>query len=371
MSENLSGVDDAQLERWAYGRATSPAEQERAALAIAELQRRATAARERAARADAERAAAAAHALAVANGEVDDAASEHPEPLTDDERRHQRRMLSTGIAGVTAAALALGGGVVVLNQPNPDPLAMFAQPATALDREWARWIDENVPVRPGFASRVLELDDDVVAIVFRAPAVADGRSTEWDPYCLFTADSRVLGQANVTGGLCVLPERLMTEGLVSPIRAGTEDGEYDTVVWGPVGSPRVERDAQIDFEELYGNGSVVDSLAFSSFLPSNALDFVDNPDRLLIGPTPLGTSSTGSSETVAYGYVLRAADRESGETFCLILVANDETTETSCDALSTVRAVGLEVLFTSSGQSLIVRLGADGTQRGLSWELLD
>jgi hypothetical protein len=371
VTEDPSNVDDAQLERWAYGRATTPKEQERAKLAAAELQRRAALERKRAQLAAAERAAANAHARAVANSEADDAAREHPAPLTDSERRHRRRMLATGISGVVAAALALGAGVVVLSQPNPDPLAMFARPATSLDHEWAGWISENLPVQDSFASRVLELDDDVVAFVFRAPAVAGGRSTEWDPYCLFTADSRVLAEADVTGGLCVLPERLTTEGLVMPIRPGLDEGEYDTVVWGPVGSPRVERDRQINFDELYGSGSVVDSLAFSSFLPNNALNYIDDPDRLLIGPTPLGNSVTGSSAVEAYGYVLRADTQGTGETFCLLLVANDETTETSCDSLSSVRAGGLDMPFTSGGQSLTVRLGADGTQGGLSWELLD
>lgn len=355
MSEQLSGVDDAQLERWAYGRSTTTEEQSRALLAAAELQRRAAGA-----------------AATFVGGGVEQFTSGHPEsPPADDERHHRRRMLATGIAGVTAAALALGAGVVVLSQPNPDPLAMFGQPATALDREWAGWVDENLPVQESFASRVLELEDDIVAIVFRAPAVADGRSTEWDPYCLFTADSRVPAQANVTGGLCVLPERLTTEGLMSLIRPGIDEGEYDTVVWGPVGPPRVERDRQIDVEELYGSGSVVDSLAFSSFLPSSALDYVDDLDRLLIGPAPLGSSSTGSTAVEAYGYVLRADGQVTRVTFCLLLVANDETTETSCDSLSSVRTGGLYMPFTSGGQSLIVRLGADGTPRGLSWELLD
>ncbi len=80
MSDELSTVDAAQLERWAFGRTTTPDEQARATAALAELQRRSAAELERAHREASERVAAEAPARGHGDGETE------AEPVTDSER---------------------------------------------------------------------------------------------------------------------------------------------------------------------------------------------------------------------------------------------------------------------------------------------
>ena len=378
VSEHLSGVDSAQLERWAFGRATTPEEQVRASLAAAELQRRAAAEHERAARAEDERAAAQARALAVANGEVDEAALVHP-PLTDSERRHRRRMLITGIAGVTAAALALGAGVVALNQPDPDPLAIFEREETQLDRDWATRLESWVypPITAG--PTVFEADGDNVIIATRVSTVADGRSTEWDSYCLHLAFT---ASADGSWGLstnCTYPEKFEREGLTLPDRPSANGDGFDTAFWGPEGEPRFASN-----QPLYGETGLVSSVLDWMSLPMN-LDpeltgesLIDHSERLLMGPVVVPVMYEGGAARVfrdaelVTSVMLISGERPTDSPIlCVHVAVSNDYSRMPCRALPTARREGVEVPITVDGRSLIVSIGPDGRDRTDTVRLLD
>lgn len=372
MSEHLSGVDDAQLERWAYGRATTPAEQERTSLASAELQRRAALERERAEQSAAERAADEAHALAVANRDADEPASEHPAPLTDDERRQRRRMLATGIAGVSAAALALVGGVVVLSQPNPDPMAIFDREESQLDRDWTQRLESwgYGPLTAG--PRTIEVGDEYVLIATRVSTVPDGRSTEWDSYCLHVASPATTNDGS--WGLsttCSYPEKFEREGLTLPDRPSPTGGGFDTAFWGPGGEPRFSRN-----EPLYGEtglvSSVLDWMALPTIVdPESAGDsLIDHPDRLLMGPAVVPVMFEGDAARVfrdvelTTSVLLMSVERPAdGPLLCVHVAVGDSEPRMPCTDLSTARREGVEVPFTVDGRTLVVAIGPDGRDR--------
>ena len=380
VSEHLSGVDDAQLERWAYGRATTPEEQERATRASDELQRRATLDRERAERAAAEHAAAAAHALAVTNGEVDDPASEHPEsPHRDDERRHRRRMLATGIAGVTVAALALVGGVIVLSQPDPDPLAIFERPDTDQDRDWAVRLASTFGGTFTAGPRAIELGDGYVAFVARVSTVSDGRSTVWDSYCLYVSDGGTeKGPWSLTA-TCTYPEKFEREGIVYAHRPSATSDGVDTVTWGPTAGPRLERNAPL-IDDDRASASVLDWLVYPSTLEPDffAAGTVDEPSQLLMGPAVVAVFTSSDdvdalldADLVVSTHLLRGDAATTGTRLCVHVSVGDRSEATRCAALTAVRRDGIDVPLTAEGRSWLVSIGADGPGRRDYVRLLD
>lgn len=283
--------------------------------------------------------------------------------------QRRRRMLIAGIAVAAAGALAIAGTIAVLQQPDPDPASIFDRAESDLDREWAAWISTNLAPDVTAGPRVIEWDDETVGLAFRVPAVAGARSTEWDPYCLYVVDSRLPDAVSSASGTCVLPERVTVDGLVSPIRPDAIEGSFDTVVWGPTGPPRIEPDVQVDLDELFGGGSVVDRMALLTPSASGgpdlaqAIALVEESDRLLLGPSPLSFSDDALGGLLSnFGYVLRG-ESPGDEQFCAVLVATDGTAATGCEALSTVRVDGLEVPLTATGSSWILRVDPDGPGR--------
>lgn len=378
MSEHLSGVDDAQLERWAYGRATTAEEQERAGLAAAELQRRAATAREQADRADAERAAAAAHALAIAHCEADADASEHPDPpMSDGERRHRRRMLATGISGVVAAALALGAGVVVLSQPNPDPLAIFERDETQLDRNWAQRLESWG--YSGFTAgpRAIEVGDGSVMVAARLSTVPDGRSTPWDSYCLFVSRPGDDDESWTSSGACTYPERFEREGIVMPERPSATGEGFDTYTWGPSGEPSFRANAPLD-----GNASLVSSVLDWMVWPDprdptfDAASVVGDSAQLLMGPSfvPLVNNDADlnaflDAQFMVSTYLTRGQLTERGTQLCVHVTSGDGSEARGCKLLTDVRRDGIDVPITVDDSIWIVRIGADGSDRTDTVEL--
>lgn len=381
MSEHLSGVDDAQLERWAYARSTTPDEQSRAVAASAELQLRAALERERAERAAAERAAAEANARAVANGEVDDTASEHPEPLTDDERRHRRRMLATGIAGVTAAALALVGGLVVLSQPNSDPMAIFERDETQLDRDWTLRL-----VGQGFASqftegpRAIDFGDGSVAIAARVSTVPDGRSTPLDLYCLYVGFEGLEGGGTSLSSTCAYPEQFERDGLNFPQEPSTSGTGFDMVRWGPIGGLQRETEVPIEQAMPTNEPSVLFWMTYP-VAPDPTFDvtnFVGDTSSLLMGPAVLPLLSNDAdvrlfldTEPTVSVYLTRGELIARGTQLCAHVTTADGPDAVACDLLTTVRRDGLDVPVTANGRSWLVRIGADGPDRTDTVELLE
>lgn len=371
MSEHLSGVDDAQLERWAYGRATTPAEHERADLAATEIQHRAAVERERAERAAAEHARAEAHARAVANDAVDDATA-HPAPLNADKRRHRQRMLFTGLVGATAAALALGAAVAIFTQPDPDPMAVFAREETQLDRNWAMrlesWGFSSITAGP----RAIEVDDDYVIVVTRMSTVADGRSTEWDSYCLHVASLATTDDGSWGLSMtCTHPEKFAREGLTLPDRPSATGEGFDTAFWSPEGEPRFSRN-----EPLYDETGLVSSVLDWMSLPMNVdpesigESLIDEPDRLLMGPVVVPVTYEGGSARVfrdaelVTSVLLISGERPTDSPLlCVHVAVGDGEPRMPCAALDTARREGVEVPITVEGRTLIVTIGPDGRDR--------
>lgn len=372
----MKNVDRAQLERWAYGRWTTPEEHDRASLAADELQRRAALERERA-----ELAAAEALARAVALDGADDTARVLPEPLTDDERRYRRRMLSTGIAGVTAAALALVGGIVVLSQPNPDPLAIFETDETQFDRDWTMRL-----ISQGFASqftdgpRAVDLGDGFTAIAARVSTVPDGRSTPWDLYCLYVGFEVVESGGSSISTFCAYPEQFERDGITFPQRTSTSGIGVDMVRWGPIGGPRLETEVPIEQAMTVTDPSVLFWLTYPAspdpdFDPASV---VGDTGSLLMGPAQLPLLSSDADLTLFLEaqprvsvYLTRGELTERGTQLCVHVSTADGPDALGCDLLTAVRRDGLDVPVTASGRSWLLRIGADGPDRTDTVELLD
>jgi len=378
VSDDLSTVDAAQLERWAFGRATTPDDQARATAAIAELQRRAAAELERAHREAAERAAAEAHARE--HGDAETGAAPAAEPLTDSERRHRRRMLITGIAGLTAAALSLGAGVYVLNQPDPDsdPLAIFEREETQLDRDWATRLESwgYGPVTAG--PRAIEVDDEVVVVAARISTVPDRRSTEWDAYCLFLAKPGVDGSWEFSG-TCTYPEKFERDGLTLLDRPSATGEGFDTASWGPTGGPQFQTNVPLNRDTGLIT-SVLDVLAFPRFVfeESASERLIDDESRLLMGPEFVTLFVEGPDiaafrdSGIETQVLLISGERPSDSPLlCVHVDAGDGTTHMPCMALDTARREGMEVSFTAQGRNWLVSIGADGRERSDTVRLLD
>lgn len=355
----MKHVDRAQLERWAYGRSTTPEEHERASLAADELQRRAALERERA-----ELAATEDFARAVAHDGADDTAGVLPEPLTEDERRYRRRMLATGIAGVTAAALALVGGIVVLSQPNPDPLAIFDRAETALDREWAQTLALDPSSVFTAGPRVFRDDDGLIGIVARVSTVPDGRSTDWDAYCLYVA--RQLGDDSLSiTSACADPQEFSAGGLSVIERTSSTGGGFDTAIWGPSGAPRVESNVPLD--ERATEDSLMRVLANPLIGFENAGDvaqIAQDPDRLLMGPrTVFGAPSIAGSDLTVQLYLLRGSVETAEPELCIRATHPDGDAATACTPLTSARESGIFVVMEIADQNWIVSVDAAGGVR--------
>lgn len=104
--------------------------------------------------------------------------------------------------------------------------------------------------------RVIDVGDGLVGVAVRSAAVADGRSTAFDPYCLFTSEKAASGAPLSLSGACLTPDRFATEGNVLPVRPSAGGTGFDTVVWGSTGAPVLERERKL--ESIGGITSVLD-----------------------------------------------------------------------------------------------------------------
>ncbi|WP_439565355.1 hypothetical protein [Microcella sp.] len=377
MSDDLSTASERQLEVWAFGRQGVVTDRELAEAALREIARRAEAARAEAARAEAARTDAAGaeaprHGAALTGARGSDASgdaggregeSEHPEPSASDRQQHRMRL--TGLVGVVAAVLGLGAVGVALTTPDPDPLAIFERAETATDQEWTARLAQGFSDAITLGPRTIDLGDGIIGVAFRTAAVADGRSTEYDPYCLVTTDTSNASGATPYGGACTLPERFATDGLTLPVRPSTTGSGFDTALWGPIGAPRLEVDR--DLARIGTLMSVIDWMVYPSF-PEPGVDplaFVDDPDRLLLGPTPLplARSEASTLDIATSAYLLRGETDDAGPVLCAHTAVPDEGETTTCASLSTVQRQGLDYTITADGRSWIVSIGADGPQR--------
>lgn len=364
----LSAADDAQLARWAYGRADSDADRQLADGAIIELARRADAARMAAEAAEAARLAAVRAAEAAATADEDEADAAH---------KHRRRMLATGLPGVVAAALALGAGVVVLAQPEPDPMAIFHEADPESAREWAARISTNVPGTITAGPRAFELGDRYVAVVTRISTVPDGQSTAWDSYCLTVSEGGTVNGAWALSTTCTYPERFEREGIFFPRRSSPEGGGLDAITWSATAWPRLERNVPLDTDAAQFT-SVLDWMAYPSPLdPDFSLDsLLDEPTDLLMGPAYVALYAEDpeaffDSDLTTTAHLAAGAIATSEPRLCVQVTGPEGSAASTCGQLADARRNGLEVPVTITGRTWIVTIDPDGPNRYDSIRLAD
>ncbi|MFN4002197.1 hypothetical protein [Microcella sp.] len=350
MNRDLSEADDRELERLAYSRADTPERVSLADAAAQELARRADVAA--AERASAELAA------RIANPPEQ---NERESASDDAEDGRRRRMRAVGVAGVISALLAIPTVGWALALPDPDPLAIFDEPESQEDREWAERLSQ------GFASyitqgpRVTPLGNDRFGIVYRASTVPDGRSTEWDLYCIAVADLPEESEGWSAGGLCVLPSVFEESGVVAS--SGGNTAGPGLFAWGPAGSPRLE-----DSQSLHGNEqapSVLDVIAFGAYGGSpvvEAFDDIDEPDRLLMGPSAVYVSREAEGSGADFSaFLIDSIELDGEPEYCLRARHPEVPSATSCGPLSRVERRGLTVQLRTPESVWTVGVNTDGS----------
>jgi hypothetical protein len=306
-------------------------------------------------------------------------------------------MRAAGLTGVLAAALALPLVGWALAQPDADPLAIFDREQNPADvAVLAELIGPESIAAITSGPQLVRLDDTIVAIAFRASTVPDGRSTDWDAYCLVTArdpgasrdetgredsdgaepdsaepDSADLDGAGAwqLGGNCVSPERFETQGIEAARRAtpGPEGLTFDWVVWGPEGAPRITQNRSAVAQEW--SGSVTDALAYAGLQPAGvaSLPDIDGAQRLVMGPAQIASSSATDGGTVTVGaYLIDSAvegTRGLAPQYCLFATVDGTEASTACAALPIVEREGLSVRSSAPGQNWLVAVGPDGSIR--------
>lgn len=366
MSSEFDGVDDAQLEQLAFGRQGRVYDRELAEAALRELARRADARPSPPGR----------------GGPLPDAA--HPSdpgtsipagslPLEPDPtENHRRRMRVTGIVAATTAALALVGiaPLITAAPSTGDPLAIFERPASAADAAWATQLTRDYVSGITLGPRTIDLGDGLTAVVFRSAATVDGRSTAFDPFCLWVSEGGSATAPRALSGTCTLPERFAEEGLRIDLRASASGGGLDVVTWGPTGALQLDRNQPAS--SLSGVRSVLDWLVFPSYLDGDPLAIVDDPERLLMGPSvvPLyGPEGPNSLDLQTWAYVQEGQSVDD-PVLCVVSLVTDPTADQlapletrTCAPLDAVRRQGLAHTVTSAGTDWEVVIGADGDGR--------
>ena len=366
--DDLSTADGAQLERWAYGRSTTSDEDARAVAALAELHRRAAAelaqreaaALERAHLDAAERGAAGAHTRG--RGDIDGEGSADADTLTASERRHRRRMLITGISGVTAAALALGAGVVALNQPAPDPLAtsldVFERAVPREERTLAALL-EREGTRVSVGPRSLGLIGYGEIVAYRSLVSSSGVvEPTLDLVCVSVAEcNKRLQNTLISDSTCIARAKFDAHGISTTLYG--VGGQYD-VDWGPVGEARLDvliSESQRLAMEPNPLGVFIDVPAselaqhyVAHQLLLEQTGIIINDLRTLLSVTTLldddheGLSDLPPDSEWLVAYIGIARDG-TDEQACLAVVADGVQIESSCLALAEMdsRTLTLEV----------------------------
>jgi len=356
MHGELSQADDRELTRLAYARNETPDGQTRAVAASEELARRAAAVE-----AEAEEHEAYEDRGALSNAE---SPAGHPKSETSPPvSARRRRMRAVGIVGVIAAVIVIPVVGWAVTQPSSEPLAIFDWPASAEDQEWAARLTEasfsNITLGP----RVIDLGEDQFGIAYRASTVPDGRSTEWDLYCLVVADM-LEGSSGWSGGSsCVVPSLFEAEGLNVTMGPSTEGAGLDLLTWGPRGNPRVESDQTLD--DTLKSRSLLDVIAVGyrgGAALAEPFDAFEEPERLLMGPVPVFISDRATEAGVKFSaYMLEAVSVESEPNFCLQASHPDVRTATSCATLSRVERAGITTQLITFDDVWTIGVNIDGS----------
>ncbi|MBX9717619.1 MAG: hypothetical protein K2X36_02105 [Microbacteriaceae bacterium] len=363
MNRDLSHADGHELERLAYSRADTP---ERMALADA-------AAQELARRADVVAAERASAELAASIASLPEQ-NERESALDDAEEGRRRRMRAVGVAGVISALLALPTMGWALALLDPDPLAIFDEPESQEDREWAERLSQGYASDITRGPRVTPLGNDRFGIMYRASTVPDGRSTEWDLYCIVVADLPEGSGGWGGGGSCVLPSVFEEAGLAAGMNGpvGSTYGS-DVFAWGPIGRPRLDNDQSLRSNEQ--TLSVLDVIAFGAYGATTVADpFEDlaDPDRLLMGPSAVYVSRESEASGADFSaYLIKSTDPEGEPEYCLRARHPDVDSVTSCSTLSSVERSGLSVQLRTPESVWTVGVNIDGSVSSSVFPLAD
>jgi len=386
MNSEFDGVDDEQLEQLAFGRQGRVYDRELAEAALRELARRAAARPSPPGRGaplpDAARPSDPGTSMPASSPPLEpDPTEPHPtepdstEPDSTDPdltEPHRRRMRVTGIVAATAAALALVGiaPMITAAPSTGDPLAIFERPASAADAAWETQLTRDYVSGITLGPRTIDLGDGLTAVVFRSAATVDGRSTAFDPYCLWVSEGGSATAPRALSGTCTLPERFAEEGLRIDLRPSPQGGGLDVVTWGLAGDPRLDRYQSP--ATLSGVRSVLDWLVFPSYLDGDPLAIVDDPERLLMGPSivPLNNAAgVAGLDLQTWAYVQEGPSADD-PVVCVVSLVTDPTADQlapletrTCAPLDAVRRQGLAHTVTSAGTGWEVVIGADGDGR--------
>lgn len=217
----MANLFDSELERLAFGRVESSADQERATAAVRELARR---------EADIARRSGEAPTPSPHVAERDRARGAEARPRLDRPTGPRwARALAIGAAGILAATIVTTGLPQPPEAEGPSSLDVFERQPTAQE-EALRPQLEREGLRLSVVPRVIAELDGARIVAYRLVVTAPSERPR-NEVCLIAVASRALGAPS-----CVEREALEREGLRASL-AG-RSGRY-VVQWGPTGSPTV------------------------------------------------------------------------------------------------------------------------------------
>lgn len=360
MREQLSEVDDSQLERWAYGRANTSDERTRAAEAAKELKRRADLLRTAASRAESERPAAESAEGGLHASSFDEVVDE-----PSGSGSYRSRMLAGVVSAGTVTAIVIGAFVLGDSSQSTGPLAVFRTEETQLDRNWASRLESWGYSALTAGPRAVEVGDDFVMIAARVSTVPEGRSTEWDSYCLFVASPGSEDGAWALNQSCISPEEFEREGVSVVARVSRATDEVDVASWGPDSGPRF--DAGRSFDELpTENGSTLSPLADPLARydgDSRVLSGVIDPEELLMGPSVVHDAPLPSGDVVSVQLHLREGllpTEGSEPELCMSVAHTESASSQTCKPLQAALDSGISQTDVIAGDSWVIGVDVDG-----------
>lgn len=228
---DLSTVDAAQLELWAFGRQGSVADRELAEAAVLELHRRATSAT------DTDGTDTPDHV-----GPSDDRPESEPEPTRRRRLTRLAVLLTVGILAIAVLATAL----LVSMPRESSSLDIFDRAETQAESEIRQQL-QGVGQRVNVGPRVLTFDDLTTVVAYKS-SVGTGDSV--DRICLALIEA-----AGVGDWRCVNEDEFVAQGAEFALYgiAGVT-----TIVWGPNGAPLVLFPDTVDVGPAGGTGEIGD-----------------------------------------------------------------------------------------------------------------
>jgi hypothetical protein len=367
VTEDPSNVDDAQLERWAYGRATTPEEQERSALAAVELQRRyPVSAPSSATTTEPVRHPATTQPptpstpLAAGGGPVVDVDVEPRRSLS----WRSRRLLISSAAAVAALGALVAGAAVVLEvlAPRPAPassLDVFDRASTAEERALGGQLD-RIGERVSIGPRVLDEVGFGSIVAFQSLVSSSGTNEpEIDLICVAVVEFNRRAQSTmINDTACVARAEFEQRGLEASLLG--LGGLYD-VAWGPIGRAQVDvtiSDAQQEFMEPGLEAAFLDlaetdrdrqylndsELIDDTGISITQIRTVFPIERLITAPDDGLVDDPGPDAEWLAIYI--GTDIENGdEVACLAVLVTGRQRERTCSSVAEIGSGGLFLKF--------------------------